>query len=241
MASPSSERTRGDPDGAGGASHRASLHVALVDGIRDLVVHGLLLEGEKVNEPALCARFGVSRTPLREALKALAVEGYVELRPNRGAVVAPLDSAHLAALFEAKGALEHFIGLHAAPRLDSDGLAHLERLHADLVLSHRRGEAGDYTRINQQIHHALARAAGNEVVVQFYAGLQTKILRARYSINEDPAAIARSVTEHEEIMAALRARARLDLAERLEQHNRKTGEAILRQIADRRRVQGSPA
>jgi DNA-binding GntR family transcriptional regulator len=215
------------------AGAAAPLHVQLVEGIRDLIVRGVLCDGEKVPEAALCSRFGVSRTPLREALKALAVEGYVELRPNRGAAVAPLDPAHLAALFEAKGALEHFIGLHAAQRIDADALARLERLHTDLMASHRQGEPGDYTRINQEIHQTLARAAGNEVVVQLYAGLQTKILRARYAINEHPAAIDRSLTEHEEIMAALRARARLDLAERLEQHNRKTGEAILRQIAER--------
>lgn len=208
----------------------APLHAQLVDALRDLVVRGALPGGERISEATLCARFGVSRTPLREALKALAVEGFIELRPNRGAAATRLSAEELAPIFEAKGALERFIGLNAATRIGASDLAHLERLHERLVEAHARADADDYTRINNEVHAALAAAAGNPVVCRIYAGLQAQVLRARHAINTDPAALARSVAEHEGIMAALRVRARLDLAERLEQHNAATGEAIIARI-----------
>ncbi|PWJ20203.1 GntR family transcriptional regulator [Jannaschia seohaensis] len=95
------------PDRGGG------LHDYLRDSIRDLILRGSLAAGARLAEAELCARFDVSRTPMREALKALSAEG---LQPNRGATVAPLDPARLRDLFEAKGAIEHFIGLQSAVR-----------------------------------------------------------------------------------------------------------------------------
>lgn len=70
---------------------RRSLLAQLVTAIRDIIIRGEIADGARSPEAALCQRFAVSRTPLREALKSLASEGLVTLRPNRGAVVAPLD------------------------------------------------------------------------------------------------------------------------------------------------------
>ena len=67
---------------------RAVIHAKLLEQLRDLIVEGVLEGGARVPERVLCERFGVSRTPLREALKALAAEGLIELLPNRGARVA---------------------------------------------------------------------------------------------------------------------------------------------------------
>src|SRR5580704_10409316 len=72
-----------------------SLHGELLGALRELINHGDLAPGTRVPERELCQRFGVSRTPLREALKVLAAEGLVELLPNRGARVAALADEHL--------------------------------------------------------------------------------------------------------------------------------------------------
>ena len=69
------------------------LHDNVTDALRDLIVSGELLPGTKVREHALCARFGISRTPLREALKVLASEGLVQLMPRRGAFAGPTASS----------------------------------------------------------------------------------------------------------------------------------------------------
>ncbi|MBK5927551.1 GntR family transcriptional regulator [Rhodobaculum claviforme] len=207
-----------------------TLHDRLVAGIRELILRGELTDGARIPEAALCTRFTVSRTPLREALKALASEGLVTLRPNRGAVVAPLDAPGLAQVFEAKEALERFIGLHAATRADADDLAALEGLHADLAAAR---DAGTYSEVNAAFHDRLAAAARNAPVQQMYAALQVQVRRARHAINHDPRRMQASLAEHEGIMAALRIRAPLDLAERLARHNAATARAFLAQFDGR--------
>src|ERR1700754_2536173 len=89
---------------------RRSLHAELVERVRALITVGELANGQKIPERALCQRFGVSRTPLREALKVLASEGVVTLRPNRGAVVNGLTAQELMHVFPVMGALEALAG-----------------------------------------------------------------------------------------------------------------------------------
>jgi DNA-binding GntR family transcriptional regulator len=89
---------------------RRSLHDELTERLRRLITHGELSPGQKIREKALCLQFGVSRTPLREALKVLASEGIVTLRPNRGAVVSALTVEELEEVFPVMGALEALSG-----------------------------------------------------------------------------------------------------------------------------------
>lgn len=204
-----------------------ALHARLMEGVRRMVLDGELKDGAKAPETALCMRFGVSRTPMREALKALAAEGWLELLPNRGARVAPLRADTLADAFELKGAIERLIGATAPTRATPGDLAALEAIHADLGDALAAGDARRYTALNEDFHARLARAAGNPAAEQVYRGLMAQALRARHRINLDPARMAASYAEHEGIMAALRARAPLDLADRLARHNEATAAALL--------------
>jgi DNA-binding GntR family transcriptional regulator len=217
-------------EGLYGDATPESLHARLMAGIRGIILRGELADGAKVPEAQLCTRFGVSRTPLREALKALAIEGLVTLRPNRGAVVAPLNAPVLAEVFEAKEALERFIGAAVADRADASDLDALEALHEALRTAAVCHDATAYSEINANFHDRLAAAARNAQVRQIYAGLQAQVSRARHAINHDPQRMAESLSEHEGIMAALRIRARLDLAERLARHSAATSRAILLQF-----------
>ncbi|KAA9008368.1 GntR family transcriptional regulator [Histidinibacterium aquaticum] len=207
------------------------LHDYLVAGIRDMILKGELEAGARLGEADLCGRFEVSRTPLREALKALSGEGLVLLQPNRGATVAPLDPVRLRDVFEAKGAIEHFIGLNAAVRASDAEIAGLQELHEALVAAEEAEAPQDYTELNEAYHLELARLAGNEELLKTYERLQHNILRARHRINDDPSRVRASLAEHERIMLALTARARLDLAERLVAHNEATAAAVLAKIA----------
>lgn len=210
----------------------ASLHMQLVDGIRDRILQGEIPAGSKLSEATLCRAYGVSRTPLREAVKALASEGLVTLRPNRGAVVTPLDADGLADVFEAKAALEHFIGLHAADRADANDLRALDALHDGLCSLASRDDPAAYSRLNAAFHDRLAATTRNRQIQQIYAGLQVQVRRARHLVNHDPHRIAASLEEHEGIMAALRIRARRDLAHRLVAHNAATMDAFLSHFRD---------
>ena len=209
------------------ATEGGTLHEQIVGKLRAVLLNGELSEGARIPEAQLCLRFGISRTPLREALKVLAAEGFIELRPNRGAIVAPIDPVEVGHLFELKGTLEQMIGRLAAVRATPEDAARIERAHAALASP---PEPAAYTGLNQDFHRALALAAHNPVLVQSYDNLQQRVLRLRFVVNENPQRVLESFGEHEGIMAAFRARARLDLAERLEAHNRLTGEAVMRTL-----------
>src|SRR5712691_5472085 len=102
--------------------HSAYFHNEAVARIRDMITEGRLEPGSKVSEKDLCQLFGISRTPLREALKVLASEGLSALLPDRGARVAQLTGKDMADLFQVMGALEGLAGDPRAPPRDAGAL-----------------------------------------------------------------------------------------------------------------------
>ena len=188
------------------APARGSLHEHLVARLRDLIVEGELAGGARVPERLLCERFGVSRTPLREALKALASEGLVELLPNRGARVTQLTPEDVEHMFQVMGALEGLSGTLAADRISEPELAEIRALHYQMLAHYIRRQLPEYFRLNQAIHEAILDAARNPVLKSTYLGLAGRIRRARYAANMSEERWAQAVEEHEAILAALAAR-----------------------------------
>ncbi|HAT35149.1 MAG TPA: GntR family transcriptional regulator, partial [Rhodospirillaceae bacterium] len=128
-----------------------SRHDTLVREIRDLVLDGTLAPGQRVSERMLTERFGVSRTPLREAIRALASEGTLELLPNRGARVTKVTVEEIDELFQVMGALEALSGELATANATEADIAEVKALHYQMVLHFTRRELMDYFRLNQQI------------------------------------------------------------------------------------------
>lgn len=185
----------------------AGLHAGLLDGMRKLIDEGDLLPGARVPERALCERFGVSRTPLRECLKVLAAEGLVELLPNRGARVATLGDEHLVHLFEVIAALEAEAGRLACRRIGAPELAEIQSLHYRMYAHFLRGELPEYFALNQAIHAAILNASGNPVLVATYTALAGRISRARYMSNRLHRERWRAaMDEHDAMLDALIAR-----------------------------------
>ena len=91
-------------------SGRQTLHESLLERLRQMIQDGELAPGTRLSEQSLCERFGVSRTPLREALKILAADGYLDWRANRGIHVAEIQAREVVAAFELLGGLERLIG-----------------------------------------------------------------------------------------------------------------------------------
>jgi DNA-binding GntR family transcriptional regulator len=186
--------------------HRRPLHAEAVDRLRDLITQGKLAPGARLNERLLCERLGVSRTPLREAIKLLATEGLVDLLPNRGAVVSRIDPQALAETLEVMGALEGLAGELACRRASAARLAEIRVLHEKMVARHARGDLASYFRYNQAIHLELVAAAGNVKLASTYRQLNANVQRARYMANLSSERWKQAVAEHEEILAALEAR-----------------------------------
>ncbi len=205
---------------------RRTLHDELLDRLRQMIIHGDLAPGDKVPERSLCDRFGVSRTPLREALKVLASEGLVTLTPNRGAMISELTLTDLEEAFPVMGALEALSGEMACRHITDAELAEIRSLHLAMVSHYERGELAAYFRLNQQIHECLLAAARNQTLATVYRSLAGRIRRARYLANMSADRWAQAVTEHEQILEALQSRNGIALARILKRHLANTFETV---------------
>ena len=197
---------------------RRPLHAEAVDRLRELITQGKLLPGARLNERVLCGRLGVSRTPLREAIKLLATEGLVDLLPNRGAVVSRIDPAALAETLEVMGALEGLAGELACRRATPARIAEIRALHEKMLARHARGDLATYFRYNQAIHLQIVAAAGNAKLAATYRQLNANVQRARYMANLSSERWNQAVAEHGQILTALEARDAERLRRLLQDH-----------------------
>jgi len=197
---------------------RASLHDRIARRLREDLIEGAMPPGSRIDEKALCLRFAVSRTPLREALKVLAADGLIELLPNRGARVAKLDEQDVRDMFEVMASLEALSGRLACARISEAEIDDVTALHFRMLAHWRRRERAAYFQTNQAIHEAILEAARNPVLSATYRSLAGRIRRARFRANMDEARWAEAVAEHEAILEALRARDGDRLAALLHSH-----------------------
>ncbi len=204
------------------ARSSGTLHGELLAALRDFIVEGHLEDGVRIPERALCERFSISRTPLREALKVLAAEGLIELLPNRGARVRELSAADLRELFDVMGGLESLAGRLACERITDAEIAEIERVHHEMYHFYLRRDVHGYFRCNQAIHQMIVAAAGNTLLASTYAGLAGRIRRVRYAANlaKDRDRLSEAMREHEAILDALRRRAGSELSDILFLHLR---------------------
>lgn len=197
---------------------RRSLHDELTDRLRDLIAEGEIAPGEKISEKALCDRFDVSRTPLREALKVLAKEGLVTLTLHRGATVTPITRDDLAEAFPIMGALEALAGELACKRATTAEIARVAALHRRMRQHYDARERPEYFRLNQEIHAAIAAAARNPTLDLMQRGLSGRVRRARYLANVTQDRWDQAMAEHDEILEALEARDAERMAVLMKQH-----------------------
>ncbi|MBM9596471.1 GntR family transcriptional regulator, partial [Roseitranquillus sediminis] len=197
---------------------RASLHDELALRLRRMIVEDELEPGARINERELCARFGVSRTPLREAIKVLAREGYVRLTPNRGASVAALTAQDLEEAFPIMGALEALAGELAARNASDAQIEAILATHARMRAAYQAGDRPAYFALNEAIHLAIAEAAGNATLEQMQRSLDGRVRRGRYQANIGADRWRQAMDEHEEIATALATRDANRLARILRLH-----------------------
>lgn len=197
---------------------RRPLHDEVVTRLRDAIIEHRLGPNDRLNERLLCVRYGVSRTPLREALKVLAQEGLVTLLPNRGAVVTPLTVTELEQTIEVMRPLEMLAGELVAARISDAGLAEIRALHHEMCAFHAREDLPDYFRANQAIHQRLIEQCGNRILTATYEGLNTRIRRFRYHANLSHERWDQAVVEHAAMLEALSARDGLRLGRLMGEH-----------------------
>lgn len=209
---------------------RRSLHEEIVERLRDLIVGGELKPGEKIQEVALCDRFGVSRTPLREALKALAAEGLITLQQNRGALVSRITPEAIIELFPIMGALEALAGELACERITDEQVAALQLLHDRMAKHFEKGEWTPYIKINRDIHAGIFAAGGNASLSAMYQQLLVRTHAVRFVLKKSETRWREALQEHEQMMKALKARDGRALSEIMKLHLKHKAEAIFESI-----------
>ena len=205
---------------------RRTLHAEVVDRIRDMIIEGQLAPGTRVHEGQLGAALGISRTPLREALKYLASEGLVDLVAGRGAVVRKLKPRDIQDMLAVLSALEAMAGKLACQNATDDQIRGVRQIHDRMMRHYARKTRLEYYKCNQMIHTAIAELSGNAFLASTQATIQARLKQIRYLGNAAPEKWKGAVAEHEEMITALEARDGERLADVLIRHMDRTWDRV---------------
>lgn len=177
--------------------------------LRRLILEGSVEPGERLQESELALRFGVSRTPVREALRTLSSEGLVEVLPNRGASVARWSREDLDEIYDLRSMLESYAAGRAAERMSLDAVDVLEHLCDDMERCAAAATTEallQLTQLNSEFHRAIVRASASTRVDQLLSTVVQVPLIVRTFARYSAEALARSMSHHREIAAAIRSR-----------------------------------
>lgn len=211
---------------------RVGLHQEARDRLRGMIVRGQLSPGSDIGEAGLSEVLGMSRTPIREALKLLAAEGLVELRSHRGALVMPFHAEEIPALFEVAAGIERLGAELAASRATAAELAELRQLQKLMERHHEVAARDLYFDLNQRIHRAIVAAAGNAVLTATHDMLFARVERVRFfALNSQPR-WDESVREHREILVALEDRNPARAGRAVAEHVMQTGERAMKLLQE---------
>jgi len=201
---------------------RHTLHDELVERIRDMIIEGQLEPGSRIHEGQLGLALGVSRTPLREALKFVTSEGLIDLVPGRGGIVRRLTPRDVRNMLDVLTALETLAGRLACRNATDEEIAGVRDLHDRMMDFYADRQRLEYYKLNQAIHSAIAALSGNDFLAATHASIQSRLKRIRFIGNETPDHWAGAVREHGEMIAALERRDEAALTEVLTRHVEET-------------------
>jgi DNA-binding GntR family transcriptional regulator len=174
--------------------------------IREMIRKGALKKGDRILEAPMCQAMGVSRTPLREALRILSSEGLIELIPNRGAYVAQPSIKDIGEMFYVMSILEGTCARVCVEKMDDEGLRRLDDLYRKLEEHCQAEDREKYMAVNHSFHSLVQELAGNKVLSEVINALRQKILLYRYRQIYQPNRLKESMQEHRDLQQAFRER-----------------------------------
>jgi DNA-binding GntR family transcriptional regulator len=183
---------------------RNALYQEVAERLRTSIFAHELAPGSWIDEQSLADRFGISRTPMREALKVLASEGLVVLKPRRGCYVTELSDTDLDQIFPVMALLEGRAALETAQKADAADIAQLDRIHADLERHAASGDANRFFEANDAFHTALQDIADNRWLKQLITDARKVIKLTRRQSLEVEGRVDQSLQEHRQVMAAIK-------------------------------------
>jgi DNA-binding GntR family transcriptional regulator len=225
------------------AAERRALVDKLAADLQARVLSGALPSGSRLRQSALAAEFGVSRTPIREALRKLQAGGLIEVQPHRGALVRGLSAREIRDAYEVRAELEALAAELAATRIRHDQLDRLQAVqatfHEGLTRTVAARESGTWKEsaeerasiwglANDEFHQTIQQASGNQVLATALAQLHQSFPRdlSRIVLSESTPALRSNVREHEQILEALHARDAARARELMRAHVRHAGQLV---------------
>ncbi|PLX83384.1 MAG: GntR family transcriptional regulator [Desulfuromonas sp.] len=184
--------------------HHQTLREKILETIREAILRGALKPGEKVAEPELAERFGISRTPIREAFRQLESEGYLTVIPRKGAVVTSLSERDVEEFYAIKSILEGYAARMAAENMSEKEVERLETINDRLEQLALDGDVKTFFRVHNEFHELFIRAAGNEKLEELINQLMMKFNRLRMASLSLPGRMQISVQEHRKIIEAFK-------------------------------------
>jgi DNA-binding GntR family transcriptional regulator len=203
-----------------------TLREKILENIRDAIVSGNLKAGSRVSEPELAERYGISRTPIREAFRQLESEGYLTVIPRRGAVVSEYSPRDVEEFYAIKSIMEGYAARRACEKMGEKDLDRLQAINDKLDELSKIGDVKHFFKVHSDFHELFIKAADNEKLHELISGLVTKFQRLRFTSLSLPGRMAISVQEHEKIIDAFRKKD-ADLAETLVRKNAEYGGKVL--------------
>lgn len=182
---------------------REPMHEQILPHIRRDIIEGRWPPGERLAEPLLCAQFGISRTPLRDALKLLEAEGLVDLVPHVGAVVTNPSLPDVAEKMEVLGALEQTAAARVARLRPPVVLEEIVRLHDAMTRVAHEIDAAAYFRLNDEFHRTIVLGAGNGTLATMHEHIMWHVHRARHRANRYEKFEKGAARHHQRIVDAI--------------------------------------
>ncbi|MGB9812917.1 MAG: GntR family transcriptional regulator [Thermovenabulum sp.] len=171
--------------------------------LREAIISGELKPGERLMEVQLAEEMGVSRTPVREAIRKLELEGLVVMVPRKGAYVAGLSMKDAADVFEVRQSLEGLAAALAAERITDEEIEALERILLEINDAAEKNDLNLIIQKDAEFHNILFKASRNDKLVQIINNLKEQIDRFRIQSFENPGRLKKLVEEHKKIVEAI--------------------------------------
>ena len=173
--------------------------------LKERIIKGNLKPGEKILEVNIAKQLGVSRTPVREALRELAAEGLVRTEPNLGMIVIDFSIEDLQEVLKIRKLLEGFATSIAAKKINKEEIKKIEKIIKKMSISISKNDVLVYSDLNAEFHNLIFNICGNKRLIKIYDNLSNSEHRFRIrSLRNNPERLKYSLKEHQEILEALK-------------------------------------
>lgn len=202
--------------------------------MREAIVNGILKPGERLMEIQLAEELGVSRTPVREAIRKLELEGFVVMIPRRGTYVAGLSIKDINEVFEIRTALDVLAAGLAAERITEEELEQMERLMVEIGENIDQGNMEGIITLDSQFHDILYKASRNDRLVGIINNLREQFTRFRSISIMYPGRLKNTLEEHRQLVEAI-AQRNPEVAQQLaREHMENAEQTLLMEMNERR-------